>query len=165
MLLNVDEGLIIWTIITFILLLLVLKAVAWKPLLAMLDERERRIRESLNQAEKAREEAQNAADENRRAMEHAQAEARQTISEGREAAERAAAEVRARAADEAQQMLQQARRTIRQEKEQAIQELRTHAAGLAIDAAGKVLNENLDNARNRKLVDEFIDSIPDTDQN
>jgi F-type H+-transporting ATPase subunit b len=165
MLLNIDEGLIIWTIITFILLLLVLKAVAWKPLLAMLDERERRIRESLNQAEKAREEAQNAADENRRTMAHAQAEARQAVSEGREAAERAAAEVRARAADEAQQMLQQARRTIRQEKEQAIQELRTHAASLAIEAAGKVLDENLDNARNRKLVDEFIDSIPDTDQN
>ena len=165
MLLNVDEGLIIWTIITFILLLLVLKAVAWKPLLAMLDERERRIRESLNQAEKAREGGSECGRRNRRAMEHAQAEARQTISEGREAAERAAAEVRARAADEAQQMLQQARRTIRQEKEQAIQELRTHAAGLAIDAAGKVLDENLDNARNRKLVDEFIDSIPDTDQN
>jgi F-type H+-transporting ATPase subunit b len=165
MLLNVDEGLIIWTIITFILLLLVLRAVAWKPLLAMLDEREGRIRDSLNQAEKARQEAQNAAEENRRAMEHAQAEARQAIAAGREAAERAAQEVRERAADEARQMLQQARRTIRQEKEQAIQELRSYAAGLAIEAAGKVLDENLDNARNRKLVDEFIDSIPDTNQN
>ena len=165
MLLNVDEGLIIWTIITFILLLLVLRSVAWKPLLAMLDEREGRIRDSLNQAEKARQEAQNAAEENRRAMEHAQAEARQAIAAGREAAERAAQEVRERAADEARQMLQQARRTIRQEKEQAIQELRSYAAGLAIEAAGKVLDENLDNARNRKLVDEFIDSIPDTNQN
>ncbi len=165
MLLNVNEGLIIWTIVTFILLLLVLKAVAWKPLLAMLDEREGRIRDSLNQAEKARQEAQNAAEENRRAMENAQAEARQAIAAGREAAERAAEEVRGRAADESRQMLQQARQTIRQEKEQAIQELRTHAASLAIEAAGKVLDENLDNARNRKLVDEFIDSIPDTNQN
>lgn len=165
MLLNVDTGLMFWTIVTFVLLLLVLRKVAWKPLLAMLDERERRIRDSLNQAEKAREEAQSAAEENRRAMEQAQAEARQAVSEGREAAERAAQEVRQRASDEARQMLEQARRTIRQEKEQAIQELRTHAAGLAIDAAGKVLDENLDNARNRKLVDEFIDSIPDNGQN
>lgn len=165
MLLNVDTGLMFWTIITFVLLLLILKRVAWKPLLAMLDEREKRIRDSLNQAEKAREEAQSAAEENRRAMEQAQAEARQAISEGREAAERAAQEVRERAADEARQMLEQARRTIRQEKEQAIQELRMHAAGLAIEAAGKVLDENLDNDRNRKLVDEFIDSIPEPGQN
>ena len=105
MLLNVDTGLMFWTIVTFVLLLLVLRAVAWKPLLAMLDERERRIRDSLNQAEKAREEAQSAAEENRRAMEQAQAEARQAISEGREAAERAAQEVRQRASDEARQML------------------------------------------------------------
>ena len=165
MLLNVDTGLMFWTIVTFVLLLLVLKRVAWKPLLAMLDEREKRIRDSLNQAERAREEAQSAAEENRRAMEQAQADARRTILEGREAAERAANEVRDRAANEARQMLEQARRTIRQEKDQAIQELRTRAAGLAIEAAGKVLDENLDNDRNRKLVDEFIDSIPDSGQN
>lgn len=165
MLLNVDTGLMFWTIITFVLLLLVLRRVAWKPLLAMLDEREKRIRDSLNQAEKAREEAQSAAEENRRAMEQAQSDARQMITEGREAAERAAQEVRERAANEARQTLEQARRTIQQEKEQAIQELRAHAAGLAIEAAGKVLDENLDNDRNRKLVDEFIDSIPETGQN
>ncbi len=165
MLLNIDEGLIIWTIITFVLLLIVLKAVAWKPLLAMLDEREKRIQESLDQAEKARQEAQEAAEESRLMISRARAEAQEAVAQGREAAERVAQEVHQRAEGEAQQMLEQARRTIQQEKDQAILELRSRVADLALLAAGKVLEDNLDDARNRQIVDEFIDGIPDSDQN
>ncbi|MDA0745809.1 MAG: F0F1 ATP synthase subunit B [bacterium] len=163
--LDINPGLIIWTIITFLALMLVLRMVAWKPLLAMLDERETRIREALDQAEKARQEAQASATENLKALEKAQAEARQAIAEGREAAERVAQDVRERAEGEARQMLEQAQRAIRQEKEQAIQELRTQVADLAIQAAGKLLDENLDEARNRKIVDEFIDRIPGPSRN
>ena len=165
MLLEIEPGLIIWTLVTFVLLLIVLKAVAWKPLLALLDEREKRIQNALDQAEKARQEAQDAAEENRRALEQAQAEARQAISEGREAAERVAQEVRQRAEGEAQQMLEQARRTIQQERDQAILELRNRVADLALLAAGRVLEDNLDDTRNRQIVDEFIDNIPDADRN
>ena len=98
-------------------------------------------------------------------MAESQAEAQRTITEGREAAERVAQDVRERAQAEAQQLLQQAQRTIQQEKDQAIQELRNQVADLAILAAGKILDENLDEGRNRKLVDEFIDGIPDVNQN
>jgi F-type H+-transporting ATPase subunit b len=165
MLLQVEPGLMIWTLVTFVLLLIVLKAVAWKPLLGMLKEREERIQESLEQAEKARQDTQVAAEENLKAMAESQAEAQRTITEGREAAERVAQDVRERAQAEAQQLLQQAQRTIQQEKDQAIQELRNQVADLAILAAGKILDENLDEGRNRKLVDEFIDGIPDVNQN
>lgn len=165
MLLEIEPGLIIWTLVTFVLLLIVLKAVAWKPLLALLDEREKRIQDALDQAEKARQEAQDAAEENRRALAQAQAEARQAISEGREAAERVAQEVRQRAEGEAQQMLEQARRTIQQEKDQAILELRNQVADLALLAAGRVLEDNVDDTRNRQIVDAFIDTIPDADRN
>ena len=163
--LNVNPGLIIWTIVTFVLLVVVLRAVAWKPLLAMLEERETRIQEALEQAEKAREEAQVAAEENRAAVAKAQAESQAAIAEGRAAAERVAQEMRERAQDEAQQMLEQARRTIQQERDQAIQELRNQATDLAILAAGKLLDENLDDERNRKVVDDFIDQIPDSNRN
>ena len=165
MLLQVEPGLMIWTLVTFVLLLIVLKAVAWKPLLGMLKEREERIQESLEQAEKARQDAQVAAEANLKAMAESQAEAQRTITEGREAAERVAQDVRERAQAEAQQLLQQAQRTIQQEKDQAIQELRNQVADLAILAAGKILEENLDEGRNRKLVDEFIDGIPDANRN
>jgi len=161
MLLQIEPGLIIWTIVTFVFLLVVLRAVAWKPLLAMLAERETRIQDALAQADKARQEAEAAVEENRAAMAKAQAEAQQAVAEGRAAAERVAQEVRQRAEAEARQMLEQAQRTIRQEKDQAIQALRNQVAELAILAASKVLDENLDEERNRKLVDHFIGEIPD----
>lgn len=165
MLLSIEPGLIIWTIVTFVALLVVLRAVAWKPLLKMLDEREGRIQDALEQADRAQEEAQKALEENRSAMAKAQAEVQQSIAEGREAAQRVADEVRQRGEAEASQLLEQAQRTIRQEKEQAIQELRNRVADLAILAAGKVLDENVDDARNRKIVDDFIEQIPESGAN
>lgn len=160
MLLQIEPGLIIWTIVTFVALLVVLRAVAWKPLLSMLSERETRIQQALEQADKARQEAQAAMEENRAAMAKAQAEAQQAVAEGRAAAERVAQEVRERAENEARQMLEQAQRTIQQERDQAIQALKNQVADLAILAAGKVLDESLDEDRNRRLVDQFIDQIP-----
>ena len=162
MLLNIDPGLIFWTIVTFVLLLVVLRSVAWKPLLAMLDERERRIQESLEQADKAREEAQRAAEGNLQAMEQARAEAQAAIVQGRETAERVAQEVHERAEAEARQLLEQAQRAIEQEKRRAVQELRNQVADLAILAAGKILDDNLDEGRNRKIVDDFISDIPES---
>jgi len=160
MLLNIEPGLIVWTIITFVLLMIVLRAVVWKPILTMLDDREGRIRESLEQAEKARAETEQAAEENRRAMEKAQADVQTAIAQGRETAERVAQEVRERAEADARQLLDQAQRTIEQEKQRAVQELRNQVADLAILAAGKILDDNLDESRNRKIVDDFISDIP-----
>jgi len=160
MLVNIEPGLIVWTIITFVLLMIVLRAVVWKPILTMLDDREGRIRESLEQAEKARAETEQAAEENRRAMEKAQADVQTAIAQGRETAERVAQEVRERAEADARQLLDQAQRTIEQEKQRAVQELRNQVADLAILAAGKILDDNLDESRNRKIVDDFISDIP-----
>ena len=165
MLLNPDLGLIIWTIVTFFVLMIVLRSVAWKPLLTMLDEREGRIQDALEQADQARKDAEAAAEENRAALASAQAEAQAAITQARETAERVAQEVREKAQTEAQQMLEQASRTIQQERDKALQELRHQATDLAILAAGRLLEENLDDERNRKIVDEFIDRIPGASQN
>ena len=165
MLLSIEPGLIIWTIVTFVVLLVVLRAVAWKPLLTMLDEREGRIQEALSQADKARQDAEAAAAENREAISKAQAEAQAVVAQSREAAEQVAQNLQRRSQAEAAQMLEQARRTIGQEKERAILELRNQVGELAILAAGKILEENLDDARSRKIVDQFIDDIPNSRQN
>jgi F-type H+-transporting ATPase subunit b len=162
MLLNVETGLIFWTIVTFLLLLVVLRSVAWKPILTMLDEREQRINDALEEAERARQEADKQNEENRAALEQAQAEARQAISEGRELAERVAQEVRERAEGEAGQMLEQARRTIQQERDQAVQELRNQVADLAILATRKILDDQLDESRGRQIVDDTISRLPDS---
>ena len=164
-LLSPNSGLIVWTLITFVLVLLVLKKVAWGPLLSALDERETSIREALEQADKARAEAEKAANENKEALAQAQAEAQAAINKAREDAERVAREVQERAEGEAQQLLEQARRTIQQERDQALQELRQQTAELAVLAAGQLLEENLDDERNRKIVDDFISRIPDAQQN
>ena len=159
-LLSPNTGLIVWTLITFGLVLLVLKKWAWGPLLAALDQRETRIREALEQADKARAEAQRAAEENEATLARAQVEAQAVIGKAREDAERIAREVRERAEADAQQLIEQARRTIDQARNQALQELRQQTAELAILAAGQLLETNLDDERNRKIANDFIDRMP-----
>ena len=162
MLLNLEPGLIFWTIVTFLLLLVVLRMVAWKPLLTMLDEREQRINDALAAADRAREESERQAESNKEALEQAQAEARAAISEGREVAERVAQVVKERAEADAAQMLEQARRTIQQEKDQAVQELRGEVADLAILATRQILDEQIDENRSRQIVDDVISRLPDS---
>ena len=82
MLLSAETGVIFWTLITFVFLLIVLSRVAWRPLLSMLDERETRIREALEQADKAREEARAAVEENKQALARAQATRRTATPKG-----------------------------------------------------------------------------------
>ena len=162
MLLDVEPGLIFWTVVTFLLLLIVLRSVAWKPILTMLDQREQRIADALEEAEKARQEAEQQNQENQAKLEAAQAEARQAIAEGRELAEKVAQEVRERAEAEAGQMMDQARRTIQQERDQAVQELRNQAADLAILAARNILDDQLDENRGRQIVDDTISRLPES---
>jgi F-type H+-transporting ATPase subunit b len=165
MLLNVEQGLIFWTCVTFVLLVLVLRSVAWKPILTMLDEREQKISEALEEAEMARQEAEKQSEENRAALEQAQVEARQAISEGRDLAERVAQEVRERAEGEAGQLLEQARRTIQRERDQAVLELRNQVADLAILAARNILDDQIDEGRGRQIVDDVISRLPDSPAN
>ena len=161
MLLEPHAGLIAWTIITFVVVLLVLKRFVWTPLLEALDERQRRIRESLEGAEKARDEARATLAEHQKALAGAEAEARDIVAQAREAAERVRSDLVSQARQEAEQTLEQARRTIESEKLAALGELRREVADLAVRAAGEILDANLDDERNRRLVDNLIAGVPD----
>ena len=158
--LQINPGLIVWTIVTFILLLFVLKRFAWKPLLQALTAREERVRESLDQAEHARQEAQRLIETNQKQMQNAQEEFQRLMREAREEAEKLRAKRRQDAEAEARRIVDQGKMEIEREKEAALNQLRNEVADLAVRAAGRILDEELDEKKHRKLVDAFMRGLP-----
>jgi F-type H+-transporting ATPase subunit b len=157
--LEINPGLILWTIVTFIILLVVLRAVAWKPLLSALTAREERIRTSLHQADKAQQEAERLLEENKRQLAQAEEQSQRIMKEGREMGERLKTEIIQKADASAGHMVEQAKEEILREKDAALAELRGEVADLAIMAAGKMLDANLDSPKQRQLVDSVIQDI------
>lgn len=162
MLLDPHVGLIIWTIITFLVVLFVLKKFAWPHLLTALDEREKRISDAIATAEQARQEAEEVLREHRQKLAAADEEARKIVAEAREAGANVRQTVVSQAREEAERMLDQARTSIESEKRAAIAELRRETANLAVQAAGALIDANLDDEKNRGLVDDFIARIPES---
>jgi F-type H+-transporting ATPase subunit b len=157
--LEINPGLILWTILTFMVVLVILRRTAWKPLLTALKEREESIRSSLHDAEEARRQAQQLLEENRKQLAMAEEQSQRVIKEGRDMAERLKAEILEKANTAARQMVVQAREEIQREKETALTQLRSEVADLAILAAGKLLDANLDSAKQRAIVDTVIRDI------
>jgi len=158
--LNVQSGLIIWTIITFVLLVLVLSKVAWKPLLQALHGRENGIREALREADEARKEAEKVLAENRQAIAKANEETARLLREGRELADQMKNDIVARAHESAKHAVEQAKDEIQRERDAALVQLRNQVADLAIKAAEKILDESLDAARQKKIVDKVLLKLP-----
>jgi F-type H+-transporting ATPase subunit b len=156
---EINPGLIVWTIITFVAALVILRVAAWKPILEVLSRREEKIRGQLDQAERAQEEAQRLLEENRKQLAEAGEQSQRIIREGRQAAERLKTEMVDKANASARNMIDQARGEIQREKESALQQLRTEVTDLAIGAAGKILDANLDTPKQRKLVDSVIKDL------
>jgi len=157
--LEINPGLIVWTIITFVIVLAILRATAWKPLLGALTAREEKIRSSLKDAQDAQEQARALLEENRRQLALAEEQSQRIIREGRDMGERLKAEILEKANTSARSAVEQAREEIQREKESALTQLRSEVADLAIQAAGKILDANLDTAKQRALVDAVIRDI------
>lgn len=158
--LDVNPGLILWTILTFLILVVVLRGLAWKPLLGALTAREEKIRTTLEETARAQEEARRLLEENRRQLAEAEARAQQAIREGREMGEKVRAEILEKAQASSRAFVEQAREEIRREKEAALGQLRSEVADLAVMAAGKIIDANLDPARHRALVDAALRDLP-----
>lgn len=151
-LMDVSAPMMVLTWVTFLLLALVLYKVAWKPILKVLDLREKSIRDSLAQAEKAREEALATEARNRELLQAAERESQRLVAEARMAAQETGRIVQEQAEKKAKVLLEEARRDIADATEQARATLRLETTELAISLAGKVLAENMDTERNRSLV-------------
>lgn len=159
--LSIEPGLLIWTIITFICLLAVLRLVAWKPLLSALEQREATIRNSLDEAQQARAEAERLMAENQRILADANRESARILEQGREEAERLRASLTAQAQADAARLVEEARRDIQRERQLAVQDLKATAAELALTATGQLLGRSVSDDDHRRLVSEFLDHLPD----
>jgi F-type H+-transporting ATPase subunit b len=157
--LDINPGLILWTIITFLLVLMILRATAWKPVLTALAAREEKIRSSIQDAQDAQQQARVLLEENRKQLALAEEQSQRIVREGRDMAERLKAEILEKANASARSAVEQAREEIQREKETALTQLRTEVADLAILAAGKILDANLDTAKQRTFVDAVIRDI------
>lgn len=151
-----EFGTIFWTLVTFLVLVLLLRRVAWKPLLGAIEERERGIRESLEQARRDREEAASLLGQHRELLAQARRERVEALAAGQRDAERLKAEILEEAKRQREQLLRQTDVQVEARLRQARAELRTIAADLAIQAAGKLLARNLDEPTQRKLVEDYL---------
>lgn len=158
-LLSPNGGLMFWTIVIFVLLLLLLSKFAFKPMLAAVEAREKKLQADLDEARRDREEAMRVLAEHRAQLEKARSEAQKLIADGRATAEKLRTDLLEQTKAQQQEMLDRARRDIETEKVNAIAALRREAVDLAIAGAGKVIERNLDNDANRKLVEGFLGSV------
>ena len=154
--LDLYPGLMIWTIVSFLILLFILKKAAWTPIVKALEEREKGIKDDIESARSAREEAEKSMDDYRKKLAEAQTEAQKVVEKARHDAERVGEELKAKYKADAESQLEKARKQIELEKQAAINEIRGEIATLAITAAEKIITKNLNSEDNRRLVMEGL---------
>ncbi len=157
---EINPGLIVWTIITFVLLMIILSKYAWKPILSMLKEREDKIRSALDEAERAREETAELIKQNEKNIARAEEEYQKIIRDGKLLAEKLKDEIVSKAKLQSEQELKQAKEEIQRNIESAKKQLRNEIADLAIQATEKILEETLDENKQKKLIDKVINQLP-----
>ena len=144
-------------LINFILLLGILGVFAYKPLMRMLDERTERIRESLEAADLARQEAANAQEAIQEQIAEARREGQRIMDQTREAAERFRTEEMEKARQEAEAFVERARSDIQRERDTALQEVRASFGDLAITAAERVIRSSLDRTAHESLIAQVLE--------
>ena len=154
-----NAGLMFWTLVIFVTLFLVLRRYAFGPLTAAVAAREQALREALAAAQRDRTDAERVLAEHKAHLEMARGEAQKVIADGRAVAETLRVQMLDETKRQQDELLARARRDIDSEKVKAIADLRREAIDLAIKGAGKVVEKNLDDATNRKLVDAFFTSL------
>ena len=161
-LLSPHGGLMFWTLLIFLVVWVILSRYAFKPITAAVEAREKALEDAIAAAKTDREEAAKILAEHRRQIEAARGDAQKLIAEGRAVGDKLRAEMIEETRAQQQEMLERARREIEGEKVRAIAELRREAVDLAIAGASKVIEKNLDDESNRRIVESFLATIPVT---
>ncbi len=158
-LIKVTPGLMIWTIVAFGITLFVLKRYAFGPIQKMIDQRRERIRQSLEEADHAREEARKLLEEHRALIAGARSDAEQILTEARRIADAQRERVREEVEADRQRRLEETRRQIEAETQKALTQIRAEVAELTLIAAEKVTGKTLDQADQRRLIEEAISEL------
>jgi F-type H+-transporting ATPase subunit b len=158
-LIQVTPGLMIWTIVAFLITLFVLKRYAFGPIQKMIDERREQIRRSIEEADNARAEARNLLEEHRKLMQEARGEAESIIAEARKTRDAMESRMREETEADRQRRLEETRREIAAETARALEQIRTEVADLTLQATSIVVGKKLDSDRDRELISQAIGSL------
>ena len=158
-LISVTPGLMIWTIVCFLIALFVLKKYAFGPIQKMIDERRDQIRQSIEEADNAREQARALLEEHKALMQEARGQAEQILAEARKTREAMELRMREETETERQRRLEETRKEIAAETARALQQIRDEVAELTVEAASRVVGRTLDSDRDRELIAEAIGSL------
>jgi len=155
-----DIGLIIWQLIVFGIVLLILRAFVWIPILSALKTREFQIEDSLRAAENAKNEMEQIKADNEYLLQEARMERDAMLKEAKQEADRIVEKAKADTSDITSKMLQDARDAIDVEKKSALTEVRNLVASLSLEIAEKVLRDNLSDDKSQKaLVEKFVKEV------
>jgi len=155
--LGINLPLLVTFVINFIILFALLSVVLYKPVLKMLDERQARIKESMEQAEQIKEQAARTEEQIQAALETARKEGQTIVAQAAQIGEKLREEAAETARKEAEALIGKARTEIELERDKAMDDLRADFADIAVLAAEKVIKESLDSKKHRKLIDEVLD--------
>jgi F-type H+-transporting ATPase subunit b len=155
-LIKVTPGLMIWTIVAFLITLYVLKRYAFGPIQKTIDERRQRIEQSIKEAEDARNEARRLLEEHRQLIGQARGQAEEILTEARKVADAQRERVREETEADRQRRLEETRRQIEAETQRALEQIRAEVAELTLVAATKVTGKALDDADHRRLIEDAI---------
>ncbi len=157
--LRFDPGVWIWTMLVFVALLLILRKMAWKPIIASIEERDKTIKDSLDQAAKIQEESKRISEEQAKILAAARSEASALLASTRQAGEDLKRKLEQSANEEKARILASANTEIEASKRAAIADLRRTTADLSIRIAEKLIQGSLDEAKQRALVDQLINEV------
>lgn len=153
-------GLFIWQVVIFVGLILLLKKLAWKPILDAVNEREEGIKNALESAENAKKEMQDLQADNQRILQEARLERDSMLKEAREMKEKIVADAKNEAQTQGQKMIEQAKAAIESEKNAAMNELKLQVSTLSLSIAEKVLKDELSNKEAQtKLVEKMLGDV------
>ena len=156
---QLDPGLFIWTILTFLILFFVLSKFAWKPLLTLLESRENTIKSSLEDAEKAKQELESLNAETETIISEARSEAQSIRLEAKSAAEKVKADIIAQAGEDAKKLRDENEKQIQVEKDRAINEIRQEVVDLTLTVAERVIRKNLSKEDNQDLIEDSLKTL------
>ncbi len=156
---DINTGLSAWTLIVFALLVVILGKYAWKPILQNVEAREKSIQSALDEAAQRNVEAARLLDEHRAQLADARRQSAELIAEGRAAGEGVRKSIEEKARTEAQQIVERARQEIERERDAAIDALRKESVDLALAAAAKLMQQNLDQTKDRQLVERYLGEL------
>jgi F-type H+-transporting ATPase subunit b len=158
-LIQVTPGLMIWTIVCFLITLYVLKRFAFGPIQKAIDERRDRIRQSLTEADNAREEARRLLEEHRKLIASAQTDAEEILAEARRIADANERRMRDELESDRQRRLEETRKQIEAETRRALEQIRLEVVELSLLAATKVTRKALDDEDHRRLIEEAVGEL------